>query len=189
MYDGIILAGGYSSRLKKNKMTLKINDQEIILHTIRHMHKICEKIIVVTGHYHEELVELLKDISYIEIVKNKNYELGMFSSVLIGVKQVKNSFFITPGDYPLISSRTYEVIANGKKKIRVPSYDKHLGHPIFIDISLKTELLNGGFKNLKAFRDAHDFEYIDVNDSNILLDIDTLEDLQTLKERIDSVGS
>ncbi len=189
MVDGIILAGGYSSRTKQNKMTLKLDGKELILHTISRMKSVCDRIICVTGHYHDEIKKLLENDESVTIVKNANYENGMFSSVLTGVGHVDNSFFIIPGDCPFVEPSTYEKILKGNKKIRVPSYMRHLGHPVYIDIGLKKELLEGKYANLKEFRNAHDFEYIDVDDKNILIDIDTLKDYKTLEEGNDLVGN
>ncbi len=189
MVEGIILAGGFSSRTKQNKMTLKLKGKEIIFHTIETMHKVCERIIIVTGHYHKELKDLLQDYEYIHIAENIDYQKGMFSSVKVGVREVKNNFFIIPGDYPLVSLDTYKNILRGTKSIRVPSYNKHLGHPLYVDFSLKDEILNGGYENLKAFRNAFDFEYIEVDDENILIDIDTMKDFKAIEERIDTFGN
>jgi molybdenum cofactor cytidylyltransferase len=185
MYDGIVLAGGYSSRFNQNKMCALYQGQVLILHTIQTMHQVCEKIYVVTGYYHQEIADVLKGYEYVEIVFNKNYDQGMFSSVKSGAHQVNHDFFIIPGDYPLVSLKTYKTLIKGSKEIRVPSYIKRLGHPLFIDYDLKNELMMSTLNSLKEFRDQHDLEIIDVDDEFILLDIDKVEDLNKVKGRND----
>ena len=116
MAMGIILAGGYSSRAESNKMVLKYKNIEIIRHVIVSMQDYCSKIIVVTGHYHEDTLKVVKDFEKVKVVRNVNYNQGMFNSVKVGVKEIDDDFFITPGDYPLIMKSTYEKILNAKTK-------------------------------------------------------------------------
>ena len=184
MYEGIVLAGGYSSRFNKNKMCVDFKGEPLITHTIKTMLTICEKVYVVTGHYHTEIKKVLSEYKNVEIVYNLSYDLGMFSSVKAGVHHVEHDFFIIPGDYPLINKKTYLSLIKGSKGIRVPSYNKRFGHPLFISLGLKTELLNSDLKSLKEFRNKYDFEIIDVEDANILRDIDTLDDLKEIKGKV-----
>jgi molybdenum cofactor cytidylyltransferase len=65
----------------------------------------------------------------------------------------------------------------------VPSFSFKLGHPIFFNQSYKDVLLNTMYDNLKSFRNAYDYEIIDVDDEGILFDIDTIEDFNRLKEK------
>ncbi len=183
MIDGIVLAGGYSSRAKQNKMLLRIREKPIILTTVAALRSVCQKIIVVTGYYHDEIESLFKAEADVEVVRNENYAKGMFSSVLKGVAAVENNFLIIPGDIPFVGKDTLDKLVAGSKKIRVPSFEGHLGHPLYIDISFKSELLEQSYPDLKTFRNAHDFEIINVDDPNILFDIDTLNDYEKTKER------
>lgn len=183
MLDGIILAGGYSSRLGQNKMNVVFQDKPVIIHTIEHMKSICETVYVVTGFYHEEILDLIKDLENVFVVFNHEYEKGMFTSVKKGVACVNHDFFIIPGDYPLVDETVYKKIKLGTKGIRVPSFSFKLGHPIFFEFKYKEELINTNLSDLKSFRNQFDFEIINVDSEGILIDIDTLEDLQHLKER------
>ncbi|QWC00536.1 nucleotidyltransferase family protein [Mycoplasmatota bacterium] len=181
MTDGIILAGGYSSRLGKNKMNVLFRNKPVILHTIAQMKAVCENVYLVTGFYHDEIKRLVKDLDDINVIYNANYAQGMFSSIKHGVMYVQNNFFIIPGDYPLVCSETYNKLKLGTKAIRVPSFSFKLGHPIYFDLSYKEKILKTKVNDLKSFRNQYDFEIINVNDSGILFDIDTLEDLKKLK--------
>ena len=102
MAEGIILAGGKSVRMKQNKMLLSFRGHPLIWYTIQSMKPNVSRVIVVTGRYDKEIREALKDETNITFVYNKDYELGMFSSVLTGVKETKEDFFIVPGDCPFI---------------------------------------------------------------------------------------
>lgn len=185
MAQGIILAGGFSSRTQNNKMRLEINGKPLIIYTIEAMRPFVNKIFVVTGHYDQDIRSFVKEDEKIKIVYNKDYPKGMFSSVLCGVKEVKEDFFIVPGDIPFINASTYSALLKGTKPVRYPSYQGKEGHPLFISIKLKESLLKEGMNsNLKAFRDKQDREVIEVNDKYILKDIDTLEEFEkVIKER------
>lgn len=177
MFDGIVLAGGYSSRFKQNKMCVNYHGKALILYAIEAMHKFCENIFVVTGFYHDEIVDCLKDYYFVKIIYNENFSEGMFSSVKTGVNHVEHDFFIIPGDYPFIGEDIYQELINSSGLIRVPSFNKKLGHPIYFDKELKKDLLQTKVDNLKSFRNLYDYKIVEVNSDAILKDIDKYEDL------------
>jgi molybdenum cofactor cytidylyltransferase len=189
MYDGIVLAAGFSSRTSSNKMCLEYRNKPLILNTIETMHKYCKNIIVVTGHYHKQIEDLLSKFDFVKIAYNKDYKNGMFSSIRTGVLETKNSFFIIPGDYPSVREDTYKKLLETNKKISVPSHNMRLGHPIYFDQSFKEKILETDCQSLKDFRNIYDFEIIEVDDCGILLDIDNLNDYKELLERNDLIDN
>ena len=183
MAHGIILAGGFSSRTQNNKLRLAIDNKPLIIHTIESMMPFVNKIFIVTGHYDSDIRELIKEDEKIKIVYNKDYPKGMFSSVLTGVRNVTEDFFIIPGDIPFINASTYNALLKGTKPVRYPSYKGKEGHPLFISIKLKEKLLKEPISGcLRDFRDRQDKEVIPVDDKFILKDVDTLSEYQELQE-------
>ncbi|MBR0439998.1 MAG: nucleotidyltransferase family protein [Bacilli bacterium] len=183
MAEAIVLAGGFSSRMRENKMHLIIKDKPLLLNTIDSIKPFVSKIIVVTGHYDQDIRSFLNEDATIKIIFNEHYPDGMFSSVLKGVREVKEDFFILPGDIPFIKKETFIALLNGSKKVRYPTYKGKDGHPLFISKDLKESLLKEDKKsNLKIFRDKQDKEPIIVDDENILRDIDTLNEYLKIKE-------
>ncbi len=181
MAEGIILAGGKSTRMKTNKMLLDINGHPVIWHTIQSMSPFVTKIIVVTGKYDKEIREALKDQN-VSFAYNKDYEKGMFSSVLTGVKETNDDFFIIPGDCPFVKNETYLALLNGKGDIRVPQYQENDGHPIYISKKYKQELLDSSLdSNLKVFRDSKNYEIIRVEDRNIVNNLNDVLDYNNIK--------
>ena len=181
MVDGIILAGGFSSRVGKNKMILKFLNKPLIYHTVKSMSKVCKSIIIVTGKYQEDYQKILKEFKNIRIVHNELYEQGMFSSVLKGIDNTNNDIFLIPGDYPLLKEFTYKLILQSNGEIRVPTFSGRRGHPIFISKELLPLLKKEGIaSNLKVFRDKFEVNYIEVDDQGVLLDIDSLTDYEKL---------
>lgn len=184
MTQGIILAAGYSSRAKINKLLLQTNDKSLISQAIEGMLPHVEAVFVVTGHYHDEIYSAIQHYNKVKVIKNEQFEKGMFSSILVGVRNVSDDFLILPGDCPFVSVETYKKILSGSKDIRVPSFNNIKGHPIFIKYKFKNILLKEPTSsNLKDFRNRYDYEIIKTDDKNVLIDIDTLNDFQNLINR------
>lgn len=181
MAECIILAGGKSTRMKTNKMLLDFKGHPILWHTIKSVEPFVNKVIVVTGRYDKEIREALKD-EKVSFVYNKDYEKGMFSSVLTGVKETRDDFFVLPGDCPFIKGETFEKILNGKSDIRVPRYQNEDGHPLYISKKYKQELLSSPLDfNLKMFRDSKNYEIINVGDQNIVVNLNEYLDYLNIK--------
>ncbi|MFA7560470.1 MAG: nucleotidyltransferase family protein [Candidatus Izemoplasmatales bacterium] len=183
MIEGVVLAGGYSSRFSSNKLTKVYQGEPLIMHTINSMLSVCDRIVVISGHYHQEILQVLQGVDKVEVIYNELYSQGMFTSVLKGANSISHDFFIIPGDYPFIGEEVYKALLKGEKAIRVPSFNHRLGHPIFIKAELIESLRNTKATNLKDFRNQYDYEIINVNDQYILKDIDTIEDFKRILER------
>ena len=182
---GIVLAGGSSTRAKLNKLLLEVDRKPLICHTINTISPFVDKVIVVTGKYHDELIKIVNNC---EIVFNSHYELGMFSSVLVGVQKAKgNDVLLIPGDITNVSPSTIQALLKGTKPIRIPSFNGKTGHPVYISKKYVDLLLNEPVDyKLCDFIAKHDndVEIIDVNDSYINFDIDTIEDYNKLRKEL-----
>ena len=180
---GIVLAGGSSTRAKVNKLLLEVDRKPLICHTINTISPFVDKVIVVTGKFHNELSEVITNC---EIVFNSQYESGMFSSVLAGInKALNNDVLLIPGDITNVSFETIESIIGGTKPIRIPSFNGKTGHPVFISKEY-VEILSREPINSKLcdFIAKHNdvTETIEVNDRFINFDVDTLDDYNKLRK-------
>jgi len=181
MPQGIILAAGTSSRAQTNKMLLRHHGLFLIEHAINGMAPFVSVIYVVTGHYHEEIENVVGHYPKVKIVHNPDYNDGMFSSVLTGARACSDDFLLLPGDCPFVTSETYQSLLSGHQDIRVPSHDGRLGHPLFMNNNVRAKLIQEPLDgNLKVFRNRHGYAAIEVDDANIFIDIDTLEDFRKL---------
>jgi molybdenum cofactor cytidylyltransferase len=181
----IILAAGYSSRMVDFKPLLRIGRDTVIQRCIDlfkdYGHK---QTIVVTGHRAGEVEKQLMRSA--TPVFNPDFDAGMYSSICRGVQNLKNDvdgFFLLPVDIPLIRSATIEMLQNNFDGTTVlyPTFNERRGHPPLIPARYIPEILgyngDGGLKKLlKTFENRN----IPVWDRTILMDMDTLEDYDSL---------
>ena len=181
---GIVLAGGSSTRAKVNKLLLEVDCKPLICHTIESISPFVDKVIVVTGKYHDELCKVITNC---EIVFNSNHQLGMFSSVLTGISKANDDVLIIPGDITNVSPKTIKALINGTKPIRIPSFNGESGHPVFMTKEyvelLKKESLDSNLRNFIS-KHSDEVEKIEVNDSFINFDIDTIDDYNKLRKEL-----
>ena len=179
--EAVILAGGYSSRAGAFKMELPLEGKAILKHVIEVFLPVCSRIIVVCGYQQERVEALTKEYGgKVELVYNKDYDKGMFSSVKAGIRQVRSArFFLTPGDYPLITSHICQRLLEHGEDFVKPSYQKKGGHPILLPFSCIDEILReDDASSLKNYLQQKRMHYIEVEEEGILMDVDTREDLR-----------
>jgi len=182
--DAVILAAGYSSRAEGFKMQFQMNGKAVLQHVIEAFLPICVNIFVVGGFQSEKLLPLIEPYGdKVKLVMNNDFENGMFSSVQTGVKHVvSEQFFITPGDYPLITTKICRSILNAGKAFVVPSFRMKGGHPILLNASCIVELLSEDVDgNLKLFLKKMPVTYINISDDGIMYDLDTRQDYMKLQ--------
>lgn len=176
--EGIILAAGFSSRAGTHKLTLELGGKTVIERCIEGMYDTCSRIIVVGGYKVEKLVPILDMYPRTELVYNKDYETGMFSSVVEGFRHAAGDrIFLTPGDYPLIGQDVYESLLRVNSDIVIPTYEDTKGHPVLMNKRMSNILLSSAnYSNLREFIAEQGFITSEVENPGILLDVDTPED-------------
>lgn len=180
MIQGIILAGGFSSRFPAYKMTQYYIGKTIIQHSVEGMLKHVDTLFVVTGYQREKIEAVLQDYP-VTFIYNDDYKQGMFTSIKAGVAAIEaERFFIMPGDQPIVKATTYEALLQAKGDVVIPSYHMKAGHPVLISGRLKNKLLQSDNDHLKAFLSTYDKQYVVVDDAGICIDIDTPENLKEL---------
>ncbi|QPC81484.1 putative selenium-dependent hydroxylase accessory protein YqeC [Phototrophicus methaneseepsis] len=184
----IILAGGQSSRMGQPKVLLPWDSgQTIIEHIITQLIRSrVEHIVVVTGHYAEEVKRIVKPMD-VRVVHNRAYRTGeMVSSLKAGLRSLPDhiaaAMFVL-GDQPRIQPRViYDVLkayAEGVGDIVIPSYQMRRGHPILVGRRYWSEFL--ALRNNATPRDvinAHEdrITYVKVYTDSVIRDVDTPSD-------------
>ena len=185
--EAIILAAGYSSRANAFKMTLPMGQMSVLEQTISKFEGLCSRVIVVAGFQAEiiqkEIAKIISENAYsfqIKFVYNENFNQGMFHSIQKGCNEVNApTFFITPGDCPLVKIETVQLLAKHKGNVVIPSFDYKGGHPIKLSSEVKQKILETNPEsNLRVVLGGYEKQYMNVDDAGVLMDVDTPEDYQ-----------
>lgn len=197
---GIIIAAGFSFRMKTLKQVLPLNGVPAIVQAVKSLQDGgLHDIRVVVGYKSEQLIPLLQNLN-VTILINEHYAEGMFTSIQTGVANLPpqtKGFFLLLADTPIISAETIPSLINAFKnqsEIVYPCYQEERGHPPLISARYIPDILSwqeeGGLRAvLNRFEDyAVD---VPVNDRGILLDMDTPSDYLKLCKycRVDQIPS
>ena len=186
----IILAAGYSSRMKEFKPLLPLGGSTVLEQAVHSFQDGgINDIRVVAGHRANELFPIIKRLGARMIV-NPDFPAGMFSSLCAGVKSLSpavKGFFLLPVDIPIINARTLTVLAETFRStefgIFYPSCQGLRGHPPLISRSYVSKILTwdkpGGMRALLAEHES-DARDVKVMDPGILSDLDTPEDYERM---------
>jgi molybdenum cofactor cytidylyltransferase len=194
---GIVLAAGYSSRMGSFKPLLPLGSStamEMALMSLRSGG--VEDVVVVTGHRAEELRPRLTSLGARE-AQNQRPELGMFSSVLVGVAALPNSataIFILPSDIPMVKPSTIRQLSQAyltsRATVVYPTFRGERGHPPLIARSCFAEplppTLRGGLATMLA-RQANAIDR-PVLDEGVLWDMDTPEEYTRMVAQAEREG-
>lgn len=177
------MAAGLSSRAKDWKLAFELGGISVIEQCVLGMAPLCSRILVVGGNRFAQLQTILTPSKYpaVELIYNDQFQSGMFTSVLAGLRQVRTGrFFFIPGDYPLVSRKVYERLLQNEGEIVIPAYQGKAGHPALFETKAVQDLIRfpERYAHLRQFIASRHPHLVDVADPGILMDIDTPEDFQ-----------
>jgi len=185
MISAILLAAGESNRMGQPKQLMPFGHNTIVERTIDNLlNSAVSETIVVLGYKDKEIRKTIPG-KPIKIAINPDYQQGMSTSIIAGLKQVDKrarAVLIALGDQPFVNSQTItslmEAFIANSRGILIPVYQGRRGNPVIFAIKYKGELLNlkgdvGGREIIKRHPD--DVLEVAVNCEGVLLDIDTIE--------------
>lgn len=190
---GIIMASGFSRRLEKNKLLLKLDttNKTLIERTIETIieSQISELIIV----YREDIILSKANRYNVDKIKNENAEVGQSESIKLALnnfsnKEVGYMFFV--GDQYFLNKTTINRMINEFKNnpnsIIIPKGKKNIGNPIIFPYKFRKKLLKlegdvGGRRVINFDEDK--IVFIDVEDKE-LWDVDTEKDILKIKREM-----
>jgi molybdenum cofactor cytidylyltransferase len=197
---GVILSAGTSSRMGRDKALLPwppgaTAAQTLLTSSIEVLRPFTESVIVVAGKNLESL-EPLATAHRASIVQNPAPELGQFSSLLVGLREVVargyDSAMITLVDCPPLRSMSMQKLytafqqAFSRKMWGVqPENGGRHGHPLLAGRSLIDAFLAAPVtSNARAVKHeyAHLIESIPVPDTLLTVDVNTPEQYSALAE-------
>lgn len=187
---GLIMASGFSRRMKTDKLLLSFGVQTVVERVIDAcLGSNLDEIILV---YRKPEVRDMVRKSKVKTVLNDQALEGQSASIKTGISQVEENMdglmFIV-GDQPLLDSQTIDKLIDefeqNPDKIIIPVYGENKGNPIIFPRSLINELKNlegdvGGREVINNNLDK--VKYIGIDNHKAGLDMDTVEEYEKLKE-------
>ena len=196
----ICVAAGLSSRMGTFKPLLPLGDSTII-RTLIARYRACgiAQIVLVTGKNAELLENHVRDLGVLCRRNTRFAESDMFESVRIGIRAflengapptegAEERIFLTPGDIPLVSANTIRALLDASGDICIPTANGVQGHPLRLSRQALEPILRyegpGGLRGALDALGAHGWQIseIPVDDPGILLDADTPDDYERLKQ-------
>lgn len=221
MVGAVITAAGLNSRMRndlenlnlpiKNKLTLPLidNKKTILECTIDNvLNAGINNIILVLGHYMEEIIDSLSDyyLSKVEIVENKPHDVGLSKSLYNGLRNISKDYVLcVSGDQPTVSDITYKNILktlydspnidNTISFLRRREYGKldtalGLGMPFALNKNIILPYVSNVDDNLnpilrKIFASGVDFYGVKEEFGLELVNINHYDDFKYVSEKID----
>jgi molybdenum cofactor cytidylyltransferase len=186
MITAIVLAAGKSERMGRPKMLLPFGRKtliETVLAGVRRSR--IDDVIVVLGAHREAIEPVISKFAF-RTVFNKDFEAGMLSSVLWGLREVPaaaQAFLVVLGDHPSppasVIDRLIAAHERTGKGIVLPVYRGRRGHPSLIDTRYREEVtaLDPSIGLRQLLRDhPDDVLEVSVRTPAVLSDIDSPED-------------
>lgn len=191
----IVLAGGNSSRMNFPKPWLIFEGNATFLETIINKYKCfgfkkmvisLNKAFFLTNY--SAKIELLGLNA--EVIQNNYPEKGRLYSLFIALKELKkvDLAIIHNVDNPFIDMEVINTLYKESNDMgsTIPSYHGKAGHPIIIGKIVIDEIINHyeKYSSLKDVINGFDKKYVEVNDSKILININTPQDYNNVMNEL-----
>jgi molybdenum cofactor cytidylyltransferase len=192
MITAVILAAGESKRMGQPKMLLPWGIGTVLTHVVSVFQKAgLEDILVVTGGAREQVESLVSGFN-VRTVHNEEYSNGeMLSSIQCGIKALTRQtqgMLIGLGDQPQVREGSVRMVCDAfrasKSNLVLPSYQMRRGHPWLVARPLWDDILEmRPPQSPRTFLNVHssEIEYVEIDNSSILEDLDTPEDYLKFK--------
>ncbi|MFH1502044.1 MAG: nucleotidyltransferase family protein [Candidatus Eisenbacteria bacterium] len=199
MISAVVLAAGESRRMGRKKETLPVRGEPMVRGVVTKLLESAkiDEVIVVLGHQADDVGAALAGVAdeRIELVGNRRYREGMGTSLAHGVSSCSwgsGAFVIVLADAPFFRTEDVDALIDAHaagNRIVVPARAGRRGHPAIIDGSFRDELeaLSGdaGGRHLLE-RHADSVFELELEDEGFLVDVDTPDDYEAVKDGIDS---
>ena len=191
----VVLAAGRGSRFKgrghKMEQAIGPDDRALLGSTLHHAIDTGLRVLVVTV---AELVPLaLQQLSPSDVVLMPQTDpQGMGHSIAAGVGAAGDAdgWLILPGDMPLVQSDSMLAVAKALDQypIAYAQYRGRRGHPVGFSAEFYSELLElSGDEGARRLVARYPAQPVDVEDPGVLVDVDTIDDLDRLRRSLTSL--
>jgi len=186
----VLLAAGRSKRMGIPKMTLPIDNKHTFLETITagYLNFGCREIVVVANEENRRLIDTGKLDNRIQIIVNEHPEWQRFYSVQLGLGSTnpENYIFIHNIDNPFVDNLLLQKMAESlsSDKYVVPVYRGRGGHPVLLSRPIVQAIVQTSDHDhiLKTFLNRYQRINVETENSNILVNINTVEEYRKFKQ-------
>lgn len=145
---GVVLAAGMSRRLGRPKQLIDLGGKPLVAHVVERANaSALDRVIVVTGHAHEDVETALRGHD-VEIVVNPHFADGQSTSLIAGVGALSPdcaAMVVLLGDQPLVSTSAIDRLIARRRvhgdAIVMTGYGESRSHPVLFGRELFPELL------------------------------------------------
>lgn len=193
---GIVLAAGQSKRQGGTRPLLVHETAAIIERVLENFRAAkLQSLILVLGHEARKVLQKLS-VGGMKVIINPTPSLGISASLQRGMAHLPphcEALMVVLGDMPLIETKTVDRIidafSKSKKGIAVPVCDGQPGYPVILDLDKYRDALlalrgDVGVREILA-SNPDDILEVKIQSDEVLIDIDTHEDLENLRDRLD----
>lgn len=193
----MIAAAGASSRMGEWKLLLPCRGATVLEITVRNVLDAGLEAIVVAGYRADELEALLGGRALVRVVRNPEWETGMASSMLAGLRAARGaSIFLMLADLPFAGSDPYRLLADERARrleAGLPeaplaaAFRGKKGHPVLVPRLAALEAAaraagpagaagGDGGSLREAFRSLGGLLPVETGCEGVILDLDTPHD-------------
>ncbi|CAG0994177.1 molybdenum cofactor cytidylyltransferase [Anaerolineae bacterium] len=188
MISAIVLGAGLSTRMGALKQLLPFGDRTVIEQVVSTLLDCTiDEIVVVLGHRHAEIAEVLSKWD-VRVTFNPRYAEGMLTSLQHGwrnVHQDADAVMHVLGDQPHLDARVAQKLIAAYRAsdagIAVPMFNGRRGHPILLNARYRDEILSlGDGETMRDVLRGHAAEVreVFVESDGILRDMDTWQEYE-----------
>ncbi len=198
MVSAVVLAAGESKRMGEKKETLPVSGEAMVRTVVTKLlnSRKIDELVVVLGHDADAVGRALAGVidERVELVGNRRYKEGMGTSLAHGVSSCSwgtDAFIIALSDAPFFRTADVDrlIVAHASGgRIVVPTHEGRRGHPLLLDGSFREQLeALGGDTGARYIieENADAVTEVEVDDDGFLVDVDTPDDYEAVKDGID----
>jgi CTP:molybdopterin cytidylyltransferase MocA len=188
MSAALILAAGSGSRFGDDpKLLADLEGRPVLEHVLHHARSVrCfTRIVVVLGAHADEIRSRV-DLGGVEVVECPAWASGQAASLRCGLEALSGALKVVVllGDQPLVTPQVVEWLANEPAGSRAV-YDGRPGHPVVLGPRLMHKALT--LEGDRGLRDLVKWHPVEVGHLASDRDVDTLEDLEALRDEARAV--
>lgn len=190
----IVLAAGQSIRMGESKLLALLEGRPLVQRALDSvLRSTASEVVVVLGPEAARVTGTI-DLGRARAVVNPNFREGISTSIRAGIRAAAPSaeaYLMVLGDQPFVSTQTLERLIRawrqGDAHLVIPRFDGRRGNPVLVDRSLTAALDSlAGDQGFRVLFNRHEHQILDldVEDAGVLLDVDTAEQLHTLRTKL-----